>query len=252
MPDEVTAGNLLQRAKDLHSNGFEWTTLYGQPHNHPSRRYPFQPPCCGVNTVRSRALTCSTAGWLKSRQLALPRGTPTKAKLEWNGQFPDPGTYDGDKGVPGTPAELMNSPSAATAVADASAAMGRMLPATANVATVEVNSGATSAAVQPATTSAGVATAVADGSPSNGAVQQQPATADSTTPALADGGAVNGAMQPGTAGAAAAAIGSNAAVMPRSAGNVSTKGCENNWPKEQGQWWAEGREPPPAGAVTPP
>ncbi|EFJ50201.1 hypothetical protein VOLCADRAFT_89086 [Volvox carteri f. nagariensis] len=107
-PDERVANNLLTRATDMITRGFEWAAKYGHPQNAPPKRYRFQPKCCKVRVEKTQ-FQCAHP-W--SPSLELPFGNAITGQ-PWDKDRPDPGSYvggtfpeDGELGENATAAAL--------------------------------------------------------------------------------------------------------------------------------------------------
>lgn len=92
LPQRIAAENLLMRATDMITKGYEWTAKYGRPRNNPAKTYKFQPPCCKLKPDLTFFWCDKPTNWEPS--LDLPFGNPINGR-EWKKPEPDPGTYEG-------------------------------------------------------------------------------------------------------------------------------------------------------------
>ncbi|KXZ45058.1 hypothetical protein GPECTOR_59g667 [Gonium pectorale] len=84
------ANNLLTRAQDMLTRGYEWAAKYGMPQNLPPKRYRIQPKCCKVKPEKSRFVCAHPY----EPRWELPFGNPITGR-EWDKDRPDTGTYEG-------------------------------------------------------------------------------------------------------------------------------------------------------------
>ncbi|KAG1662705.1 hypothetical protein FOA52_014570 [Chlamydomonas sp. UWO 241] len=123
--EELPAQNLVSRAKDMVTKGFEWSYKYGEPRNADPKRYRVQPKCCElkVGMLNGRRQYQCAHEW--EPKWELPIGDMVTGR-EWKKDRPDTGTYTGgtfpEDGPDGDQATSFGTTAAETSAATAAAA----------------------------------------------------------------------------------------------------------------------------------
>lgn len=95
--EEMVAANLVTRAKDMVTRGFEYAYMFGSPRNSKGKRYRVQAPCCSIEHDGSN-YKCKHPWEYKWE---LPIGDATTGRA-WRKAKPDTGVYEGGTYPEGT------------------------------------------------------------------------------------------------------------------------------------------------------